>query len=262
MRWGRFILLGLVFLTSLAQAANPKAAALIKEGDRLYKENKYREAAEALKKAYEFEPAPVLLYNIGRAYDQAGELMLALDGYRHFVGQEASDPALVKKANLAMDRLHTLVAREDAGKQVVDADKKRLEDEAAAAKGKAARYDAKDKAALAASQKKTNTRLLAAIIVGAVAVGALGAGIGFGLAAGGSKTSFLNATSVADKQRFEAETKTRSLIADLSFAAALATAITAVILVAKGGNPEPDGAVEVVLGPTVGGTFVGLGGRF
>src|SRR5256885_12028992 len=107
MRWGRLIptaVLGLLLCAGLAAAANPTAAALIKDGDRLYKENKYREAAEALKKAYELEPAAVLLYNIARAFDQAGELQLALDNYRQFVGQEGADPGLVKKANLAMDR--------------------------------------------------------------------------------------------------------------------------------------------------------------
>jgi len=51
-------------------AAPSKVQALVKEGDKLYKENKYVEAAETLKKAYAIEPSPVLLYNIARAYDQ------------------------------------------------------------------------------------------------------------------------------------------------------------------------------------------------
>src|SRR4051812_22397420 len=110
--------LAFLLCSSPALTANPKAAALVKEGDRLYRENKYREAAEALLKAKELEPAAVLLYNIARAFDQAGELVLALDNYRQFVGQESADPALVKKANLAMDRLRTLVAKEEAGKQL------------------------------------------------------------------------------------------------------------------------------------------------
>ena len=274
MRWGRLIpaaVLGVLVFTSLAQAANPKAAALVKEGDRLYKENKYREAAEALKKAYDLEPAPVLLYNIARAFDQAGELTLALDNYRQFVGQEAADPALVKKANLAMDRLRTLVAKEEAGKQVQDADKKRLEDEAAAAKEKAAReeekarvqkegYDLKEKAAAEAAKSKTSGRLVGALVVGGLAVGALGSGIAFGVIATGSKKSFVSANSVADKTRFAADTRTQALIADISFGVAIAAAVTAVIIFPKGGEPEK--SVQVVISPTIGGAFVGLGGRF
>ena len=275
MRWGRLIpaaVLGLMIVSSLAQAANPKVAALVKEGDRLYKENKYREAAEALKKAYDLEPSPVLLYNIARAFDQAGELKLALENYRQFVGQEAADPQLVKKANLAMDRLRTLVAREEAGKQVQDADKKRLEDEAAAAKEKAAQeaekaraqkeaYEAKEKAAQAAASKKTSTRLVAALVIGGVGVAALGSGIAFGVLATGSKNSFRSAGSVADKQRYANDTRTQSLIADVSFGVAIAAAVTAVIVFPKGGS-EPEPSVQVVFAPTPGGAFAGVGGHF
>lgn len=264
--------LALFLFVSLALAANPKVGALIKEGDRLYKENKYREAAEALKKAYDLEPAGVLLYNIARAYDQAGELKIALDYYRQFVGQEGADPALVKKANLAMDRLRTLVARDEAGRQVNDAEKKRLEDEARLAKEKAAEeaekarvqkeaYEAKERAAHAAAQSKTNARLVGGVVVGGIAVAGLGTGIAFGVLAGSSKTSFKSATTVADKKKFESETRTRALIADVSFIGAAAAAIVAVIIFPKGSS-EPPKAVEVVLAPSAGGAFAGIQGTF
>jgi tetratricopeptide (TPR) repeat protein len=264
MRSGRLIpaaVLGFLFSISSAQAANPKVGALIKEGDRLYKENKYREAAEALKKAYDLEPAGVLLYNIGRAYDQAGELKIALDYYRQFVGQEGSDPTLVKKANLAMDRLRTLVAKDEAGRQVNDAEKKRLEDEARIAKEKAASeteksrlqkeaYEAKEKAAVAAAQSKTGARLAGGLVVTGLAVVALGSGIAFGVLAGTSKTQFKAATTVADKQKF-----------DVSYVTAGAAAIAAILLFPKGGS-EPPKAVEVVFAPAPGGAYAGLQGSF
>ena len=275
MRCGRLIpaaVLGFFFCVASAQAANPKVGALIKEGDRLYKENKYREAAEALKKAYDLEPAGVLLYNIGRAYDQAGELKIALDYYRRFVGQEGADPTLVKKANLAMDRLRTLVAKDEAGRQVNDAEKKRLEDEARLAKEKGAEeaekarvqkeaYEAKEKAALAASQSSRSGRLVGGVVVGGLAVAALGTGIAFGVLAGTSKTGFKAATTVADKQRLESETKTRALIADVSFIGAAAAAIVAIIVFPKG-SAEPAKAVDVVLAPAPGGAFAGIQGTF
>ncbi len=264
--------LGVLFLLSTAQAANPKSGALIKEGDRLYKENKYREAAEALKKAYDLEPAGVLLYNIARAYDQAGELKIALDYYRVFVGQEGSEPALVKKANLAMDRLRTLVAKDEAGRQMNDAEKKRLEDEARAAKGKASEeaekgrvqkeaYEAKEKEAVKAAQSKTSLRLVSSLGLGGVAVAALGSGIAFGVLAGSSKSSFNAATTGADKKRLESETRTRALIADVSFVGAAAAAVVAVILFPKGGAAS-EKAVEVVFAPAPGGAFAGLQGCF
>jgi len=275
MRSGRLIpavVLGFLFCVSAVQAANPKVGALIKEGDRLYKENKYREAAEALKKAYDLEPAGVLLYNIARAYDQAGELKIALDYYRQFVGQPGADPALLKKANLAMDRLRTLVAKDEADRQVNDAEKKRLEDEAKLSRQRAdeeaekaraqkAAYEAKEKAALAAAQNKAGTRLAAGVVVGGIAVAALGSGIAFGVLAGSSKASFASAPTVADKRKFENETKTRALIADVSFATAAAAAIAAIIIFPKG-SAEPAKAVEVVFAPAPGGAFAGIQGTF
>src|SRR5882757_7797608 len=99
---GRFAQLIGLTLACCAFAANPKAAQLAKDGDRLYKEGKYRDAAEALKQAYELDKNPVLLFNIARAYDQAGDLQIALDTYRQFIAVPDIDPQLIKKANLAM----------------------------------------------------------------------------------------------------------------------------------------------------------------
>lgn len=271
MRSGRLIpaaVLGLLFCFSESDAASPKATALVKEGERLYKENKYRESAESLKKAYDLEPQGVLLYNIARAYDQAGELKIALDYYRQFVGQDGADPQLVKKANLAMDRLRTLVAKDEATSQVNDAEKKRLEDEAKSAKESAAAeaekaraqkeaYEKREKAAAAEAQSKSSSRLVAGVVVGGVAVAALGTGIAFGVLSGSSKSSFQAATTVADKKRFENETRTRGYIADVGYIAAGAAAIVAIIVWPKGGSSAPK-AVEVVLGPT----SVGLQGSF
>jgi len=256
----------------LALGANPKVTSLVKEGDRLYKDNKYAEAAETLKKAYALEPSPVLLYNIARAYDQAGELQPALDYYRQYTSQEGSDPALVKKANLAMDRLRTLVAKDEADKKLREAEKKRLEDEASQAKQKAESeaerakaqreaYEAKEAKEREAAQKKTDTRLIATFATGGFAVAALGCGIGFGLAANGSKSSFLGAGSVADKQSLESQTKTQALVADLSFALAVAAGIATIVLVPKGSD-EPPKSVQLGFAPLSGGGVVSFGGRF
>ena len=69
----RFALALGLCLATLAAAANPKATALAKEADKLYKDNKYREAAQKLEEAYAVDPAPLYLYIIARAYDQAGD---------------------------------------------------------------------------------------------------------------------------------------------------------------------------------------------
>ncbi len=171
-----------------------------------------------------------------------------------------------------MDRLRTLLAKGEADKKLQDAEKQRLEDEARAekqrAEAEAARskkqrdtYEAKEAERREAAQQKTDVRLWATVATGGVAVVALGCGIGFGLAAQGSKSSFQQAGTVAQKQQFENDTKTQSLVADVSFAVAVAAGIATVVLVPKGGD-EPGKSVSVSFAPLPGGGAVALGGRF
>src|SRR4051794_10001770 len=67
----------------------------VKEGEKLYQAGKYREAAEALIKAQNLEPNPRLIYNIARAFDQAGDVVTALQYYQQYVGSaEGTDATL------------------------------------------------------------------------------------------------------------------------------------------------------------------------
>jgi tetratricopeptide (TPR) repeat protein len=252
---------------SSAFAANPKATQLAKDADRLYKDGKYRDAAEALKQAYELDKNPVFLFNIARAYDQAGDLQLALDTYRQYVGLPDTDPQLVKRANLAMDRLRALVARSEADKQVQEAESRRLKDEAEAARRKAEEeaerarkqkeeFEAKEAARAREQNKGAGGRRIAGIVLGVLALGAVGAGVGFGVTANSAKTSFSSAATLEDKQRFQAQTKQAALIADLSLAAALALGITFAIVFPWASLGSSD--VHVAFAPngaSIGGTF-------
>jgi len=92
-------------------------------------------------------------------------------------------------------------------------------------------------------------------------VAALGVGIGFGIAANGSKSSFLTASTVNDKRAYEAATKSQAVIDAVSFAPSLAAAIAAEVLVPKGSD-EPAKSVNVALAPLNGGGMLSLGGRF
>jgi tetratricopeptide (TPR) repeat protein len=277
-------LLALLVLVPLCSVAAPpktppsadqasKGTALAREADRLYKENRYKEAAQTLKQAYELDPTPVYLYNIARAWDQAGENEQALETYRQYVGlpSDTTTPELVKKANLAMDRLRTLVARNEADKKYQDAERKRLEDdkakaesraeaEARAAREQKKAFEAKERAAQEAQQSTLSTRKLTAFIVGGVGVASLGTSLAFSLLANGSRNSFRQATTLADKQRFEAATRGQALATDITLVVGLAAAVTAVVLYPKG--PEPQGSVSVALIPLPGGAAASLGGSF
>ena len=263
----RLVTLAVLALASVALAANVKATQLAKDGDRLYKEGKYREAADALKQAYELDKNPVFLFNIARAYDQAGDLQLALDTYRQYIGLADTDTQLVKRANLAMDRLRALIARGEADKQVQEAEAKRLKDEAEAARRKAdeeaersrkqkEEFEAKEAARLKEQNKGASARRIAGIVIGALALAGVAVGVGFGVSASSSKSAFGAAITLEEKKRFEAQTKQAALIADVALAAALVLGITFAIVFPWGSLFGTD--VHVAFGPSgasIGGAF-------
>ena len=259
----RLFLLALV--GAAAFAANPKASALAKDADRLYKDNKYKEAAEALKQAYDADPNGLYLYNIARAYDQAGELESSQEYYRKYVAlpSDEAQPDLVKKANLAMDRIRTLLARGSADKQVREAEKQRLEGdakkaearadaEAAEARKQRLEFAEKERLRKDAENKQVNVRKLAAYVTGGVGVVGLGMALGFGVGANGNREKFRTADTLALKQQYEAATRTTAAVADVTLLIGLAGGIAAVILYPKGGD-EPDKSVSVALTPLPGG---------
>lgn len=259
-------LLALVLASVALAAPNPKATALAKDAERLYKDGQYKEAGKLLEQALQLEANPKLLYNMARAWDQAGELQPALDAYRKYVSLPASDTEadLVKKANLSMDRLRQLVAKQEADKTIRDAEKERLEKDAQEARARAdaeaerarkqkAEFEAKERAAADAQKSKSSVRKTAAFVVGGVGVVGLGLGLVFGLVSNGSKQAFRTATLVEDKRARQAETISQSIVADVSLLVGVACAVTAVILFPKG---EPE--AQVSLTPLPGGGGLGV----
>jgi tetratricopeptide (TPR) repeat protein len=270
--WLLFVGVGWLLSAAVSWAA-PSALSLAKEADKLYKAGKYLEAAKVLEQAYAAEATPVFLYNLARAYDQGGEEQAALDTYRKYVGLPSKDtqPELLKRANLSMDRLRLSVANKEAAEKVQQAEREKLEKEAQAANLKAATeaatakkqrelFEAQEQARVAAQKSQLSGRKLAAFVVGGVAVAAGGTGLVMGLLANGSRSQFGKASSSADKQRLESATRTQSLIADISFATALAAAVAAVIVFPKG--PSEPGPVSIGVVPSSNGTSLTVGGQF
>ncbi|MFO0599897.1 MAG: hypothetical protein U0228_31600 [Myxococcaceae bacterium] len=270
------LVLFLLVLSTAAYAGggSSKAGALAKEADRLYKDNKYKEAAETLKEAYDADGTPLYLYNIARAYDQAAELDLAMDYYRKYVGlpSDQSQPDLVKKANLAMDRLRTLLAKGEADKKVRDAEKQKLEDdakkaearadaEAAEARKQRREFEAKEKARREEQEKKVNSRKLIAFVTGGVGVASLGTSLVLAISSAANKDAFRKAQTLADKQRLEAETRGTAAATDITLLLGIAAGVATVIAWPKDGV-EPAGQVNVVVAPVSGGAMASFGVRF
>lgn len=271
----RLFLLAALTLPSLVLGASSKASQLAKDADRLYKENKYKEAAETLRQAYDADPTGLYLYNIARAYDQAAELELSQEYYRKYVAlpSDETQPDLVKKANLAMDRIRTLLARGSADKQVRDAEKQRLEEdarkaearadaEAAEARKQRQEFAEKERARKEAESKQVNVRKLVSYGTGGAAIVGLGMALSFGIASNVNRDQFRQADTLATKQQLERETRGTAAVADVTLIIGLAAAVATVIIYPKGEEP-PAGSVNVVLAPVAGGGgVVSAGVRF
>lgn len=90
-----------------SKAAKKEAFRLFGESEKRYREGKFEEAAALLRRAYELDPAPTLLFNLARALESAGDLAGAVDGYRKYL---AADPKARDRGAIEK-RLATLEAQ-------------------------------------------------------------------------------------------------------------------------------------------------------
>jgi hypothetical protein len=72
----------------------------------LYKQARYSEAIGKFEEAYRLKPAPSIFFNIGRCYEQLGDLPRALKNYRDYlrIAPEAKDRELVTDAIANLER--------------------------------------------------------------------------------------------------------------------------------------------------------------
>lgn len=264
------LLFGLTLLPATALAASKqdskKAAALVQEANRDYAAGRYAEAAAALEKAHALAPHPRILYNLARAYDQAGELEKSLETYQRYIASpEGTDPTLLKRSSLAVDRLRGLVSTQQQERARAEAERQRLDAERLAAEDRA-RQEAEAKRQieeaakqrqrerLLASQQGHDRLQLAAWVTAGVGVAALGTGAVFGYQAWQTGRSDSGAVATAEtyaqKQDAVAVAKNQALIADIALGAGVVAAVASVLLWPK----EPRPALTMVAGP--GGAFV------
>ena len=77
--------------------ARTYALELFEQSKTLYDRGEFREAAALLERAHAAYQEPVLLYNLARAYQEAGELEKALDAYERYL---AADPEVKDRAGI------------------------------------------------------------------------------------------------------------------------------------------------------------------
>ena len=72
-------------------STNPRYQAAVRQAEEAKASGKYKDAAEAFRRANSLEPNPKMLYDIALMYQQAGERRLALQYFKMFVDQIPSD---------------------------------------------------------------------------------------------------------------------------------------------------------------------------
>lgn len=99
-------------------AAHDRALELFGKGREAFKASKFQESIDLIKEAYALEPAPVLLYNLAKAYEGLGDLENATATYEKYLAEEKDIPdraaieekvrnfkkALAEKDRLAKER--------------------------------------------------------------------------------------------------------------------------------------------------------------
>lgn len=179
---------------------------------------RFVEAADLLNRAYALQPTPVLLYNMGRAYQQAGEKEKAIDAYERYLAaaRSAPDEGAVRTT---IDAL-----RKDLDEQA------RLRDEAMRAQQRAddekRKRDQERQRLNAAAQHKPSPWPW---ITTGVGVGGVVTGIVFGVLANGAHADAVAAAVASDAERRQSQATSFALGANIAFAAGGAIALTGLI---------------------------------
>jgi tetratricopeptide (TPR) repeat protein len=242
---------------------NPKE--LIKQAERLYDQKKYLEAAALLEKANESLSDSRIIYNIARAYDQAGKETEAISYYEKYL-TDGEDAQLRKRSRSAIDRLRLQKEKEEKTAAAAEAERKRLKAEAEEAQRRAAAEREAARRAEEASQLRlrvandeaqaSRKRMqVTSLALGGVALASVGVGTFFGLQANGARGTFNSATELDSKLAARSATRSNALFADIGFGVGLVGAVAAILLYPKEPVRKP-GKVRLTSAPQ--GTGAGM----
>ena len=205
---------------------------LVRSAVEAYDAGRYQESISLLERAYAIRPLPRLLYNIGRAYDQAGQFGTAADYYRRFLQSEPNGDA----AAVAREALQTAERR--AREQTEAENRQRGEAEARAEAEARQREEAEARQREEAERQR---RLLSvgfaprrvttpvAVLWGIAGAGAIAGGILGGLAL--SAQSDFDASRQGTDRASAYDTGTATAIgADIALGTAIAAGVTGLVL--------------------------------
>lgn len=96
-------------VASNVAAAEPSARELYESGERAYTEGRYDEAIGFFERAHALDPQAALAFNLGQAYEKAGQLARAVQSFREYLRREpfASDAKEVEARIADLERRST-----------------------------------------------------------------------------------------------------------------------------------------------------------
>ncbi|HYO51415.1 hypothetical protein [Archangium sp.] len=239
---------------------------LIKQAERLYEQKKYLEAVALLEKAGESISDSRIIYNIARAYDQAGKEMEAISYYEKYLNG-GEDVTLRKRSQSAIDRLRLQKEKEEKAAAAAEAERRRLRAEAEAAQRRAAaaeresaqRAEEASKLRLKAAHqdaRDSHKRMqVASIALGGMALASAGVGTFFGLKSRSALADFHAEEELSPKLKARTAVRHNALLADIGFGVGLVSAVAAVLVYPKEPVPQP-GKARLTMAPQ--GTGAGL----
>ncbi|MFL5355576.1 hypothetical protein [Archangium sp.] len=233
-----------------AQRGGPRTAKeLTKQAEKLYDQKKYLEAAELLEQANELKPDTRLIYNIARAYDQAGKAKEAVSYYEKYL-TDGEDAQLRKRSRVSIDRLRLQQEKEEKTAAAAETERRRLKEEADATRRRMEAERESARRSEAASQLNLkaayNDALVSrkrmqvtSIALGGVALAGVGMGTVFGLKARSARSDFDSARELDTKLAAKKLTRDNSALADIGFGVGLVSAVAAILLYPKEPVPQP-----------------------
>ena len=233
-------------------AADARARRLYREGDRAYAEGRYEDAVDKFDAAYRLSQRPLLLYNLGNAYERLGRFDDAIRALRRYLPHADQDETSVIEARIGNLERRAEEARAKAEKEPSD-------------------EGAPSPPPPPPERDSPSPPVLGWTLVG---VGGVAAGVGtfFALSASGAAddakrgcTSAAGGTVCSDSAQSDLDREQQmALLADVSFGlAVVALGVGAYLVISSGGDDEGASA-QARVGATFrpGGGELSLAGRF
>lgn len=239
--------------TEVSQAEKTRGENLSEQAIEAFGAKDYDRAVELFKQAYEADPQPNYLFNIGRVYEEAGDLENAVEYYGNFVKQPGVD---LDSRGVALDRLKVLraILEETAEPKPKDEEPKDEEPKDEVAPPPDPGPDP------AVEEEKRKAKVLSGAGFALVGVGAaaLIGGAVTGVLAQGDNNSASEAASIEDRRDLLSTSQTKALTADVLYGVGGALAVTGVVLVVVGMTKKSKAEGKVAVTPTFGPRGAGI----